>query len=60
MEPKSLKQHVRPEQCVSEEAEPRRGADTRRYANKNTGPQRGWIVRSQSVAEENETPFITV
>ena len=32
--------------CVSEEAEPWRVVDTRRYASKDAGPQRGWIERS--------------
>ena len=32
--------------CASEEDEPRRGVDTRRCANKDTGSGRGWIVRS--------------
>ena len=39
--------------CASEEAEPRRGVDTRWCASKDVGPRRGWIGDPASVGEGN-------
>ena len=40
--------------CVSEEVIPGRGVDTRRCANKDARPQRGWILWDPaSIGERN-------
>ena len=46
--------------CASEEAEPRRGVDTRRYASKDASPKGGRLGTPTSIGEGNKAFFVRV